>query len=342
MRVLWLDILKGYAMLMVIYAHVENRSVGMMSFFAPVFLTAFFFSSGYTFNPKKSFPKFLCGKVYGLLIPWFLLAALNIVATHLITFNEPIPLKQQFIELLLQNGTSGNRLWFIAAIFEIYIIFYWVVKSFKFDKPYFFIGLIMVLLLSSFAFEKFGITDLYWHIQSLGAGCFWVGVGYLARQYDWCNKLFVFLSRRSIKIAIVAVYLAVVAGEAYFLDNTYIAFSNFGISLGLYFLTSFLGLVSLLLLSKWREELPGKFWILFVGRNTLLYFALHGKVLSLLHMVLGKVGFFQPFLSESQVIVPGLIVMVCSILLVVPVYLIDKYFPVLSGKGFKKSITPRK
>ena len=68
LRLKWLDISRGLAFLMVIYSHLEYKENMIMRYFSPMFLTMFFFVSGYLFKEKCSFQKVLEQRTRTLLL----------------------------------------------------------------------------------------------------------------------------------------------------------------------------------------------------------------------------------------------------------------------------------
>lgn len=72
-RILWLDVSRGLAFLMVVYSHLEYTNDSVMRYFSPVFLTTFFFVSGYLFKEKCSFSKVFEQRTRTLLLPFLAL-----------------------------------------------------------------------------------------------------------------------------------------------------------------------------------------------------------------------------------------------------------------------------
>lgn len=69
-RINWIDASRGLAFLMVIYYHLSTRNIGgMVPYFSPVFLTTFFFVSGYLTKGNQSFEKVLEQRTRTLLVP---------------------------------------------------------------------------------------------------------------------------------------------------------------------------------------------------------------------------------------------------------------------------------
>ena len=76
-RLKWLDIARGLAFLMVIYSHLKYKDDMVMRYFSPMFLTMFFFVSGYLFKENCSFTKVLEQRTRTLLLPFLTLGGGN-------------------------------------------------------------------------------------------------------------------------------------------------------------------------------------------------------------------------------------------------------------------------
>lgn len=76
-RLKWLDIARGLAFLMVIYSHLKYKDDMVMRYFSPVFLTMFFFVSGYLFKENCTFSKVLEQRTRTLLLPFLTLGGGN-------------------------------------------------------------------------------------------------------------------------------------------------------------------------------------------------------------------------------------------------------------------------
>lgn len=336
-RLKWIDILKGYLMLMVIFSHIEFHPYGIMEYFGPVFLTGFFFTAGYTFNAKNNFKEFVTGKVIALLIPWFLLASINIFATKIITFNEKISLRQQFIDLLLQKGTGGNILWFIAAMFLSCLIFYFLFIILYKKNPLLLIGVLFILIVINFIFSKYGIfQNLYWHLNVIPDACFWMAIGKVFKEYG-C-KMISFFVKYKYKLLIfnITIYILIIR---FVLKNKYISIRDYGNSLFLYFLVSFIGILIMINLSIATERIKvaNKF-LIFTGCNSMLYLGFHGKIYSVLNLIFYKIIKIMQVeeLSYIFILITSIIfVLLIVLILIYPIKFINKYIPILAGEGYK-------
>lgn len=78
-------------------------------------------------------------------------------------------------------------------------------------------------------------------------------------------------------------------------------------------------------------------FLLFVGANTLFYFAFHGKVYSLLQTIAAKVfaigGFEHSMWTDTSL--GFVITLLDALILILPAMFVNRYTPWLLGKGFK-------
>lgn len=82
-RLNWLDSMRGLAFLMVIYYHLSTRSAGgIVLYFTPVFLTAFFFVSDYLTKSGMPFGKVLEQRTRTLFVPLLISLDALLVQTY--------------------------------------------------------------------------------------------------------------------------------------------------------------------------------------------------------------------------------------------------------------------
>ena len=133
-RLDWVDALKGFAILTVIYIHnlfSETPDVYFIpgKLFSAFHLTLFFMAAGFFFSPfrLKSFPVFLKRKAKTLLFPYVLWGviigyAVNILRSMLGT-EFTMNWRSELLGAL--TGTRGAlSSWFVLVLFEIYLIEY--------------------------------------------------------------------------------------------------------------------------------------------------------------------------------------------------------------------------
>lgn len=125
LRLPWLDIAKGIAMVAVVFSH-EFASVKIMVLFCNSFmLPLFFMCSGYCISPRKYiFVDYIRKKIQNLLIPYLLLGLLvSFLQVFTNGFNE-------IINNVMENLFSWQTLWFLPVLFIADIISYYVETKF--------------------------------------------------------------------------------------------------------------------------------------------------------------------------------------------------------------------
>lgn len=294
-----------------------------MRYFSPVFLTTFFFVSGYLFKENCSFLKVFEQRTRTLLLPFLLLGMIMIILSQILTFNEKVPFVDELKGLIFQNGTN-QLLWFIAALYVYSLIFYWIERFSQGTKGLLLISVLLFVLNWLYTFLKF--PALPWHITSFGFACFYMGVGKLYRKQE--ERINQWIGRRYVIVSLLILYIVLItlfdlrisfAGGKYMID---------ALSLTLP------GLAIMIYVSK--HIFDNSRFLLFVGANTLFYFAFHGKVYSLLQTICHKVIPTDiSSISEVEDAIAIIIVLLDALILILPARFVNRYCPFLLGKGFK-------
>lgn len=102
------------------------------------------------------------------------------------------------------------------------------------------------------------------------------------------------------------------------------------------YILSFIGITAVIMIAK---LVSSNRYINYVGQNTLIYFALHGKAYSLIQTILKKAagGVYAMILRNTVLssIFALLFALLLSVLLIIPALIINKWFPFIMGR--KKS-----
>lgn len=323
-RINWLDTTRGLAFLMVIYSHLFYRNDDIMKFFSPVFLTTFFFVSGYLFKEHCSFSKVLEQRTRTILLPFLTLGGVMILLSNILTFNEKVPILDEIKGLLFQNG-ENQLLWFVAALYVYSIVFYWVERLCKSNIQL--LSVCVILFLLNVVYSRYlDGPSIPWHISSMGYAIFYMGLGKLYRYKELVFDSYI---RKWHLIPLVMVYVAII-----YIFDLHISFAGSDFAIDAIFITV-IGLVIMIYLCKWYCE--NNKLLLFVGSNSLFYFAFHGKVYSLLQTIVAKIlSVSQYTLSPLEFNIMGfLIVLLDALILIVPTMFVNRYIPQILGKGFK-------
>lgn len=247
-----------------------------------------------------------------------------ILLSNLLTFNDKPPLLDEIKGLLFQNGTN-QLLWFIAALYVYSLVFYWV-KRFSRNADVLMAVCSMLFVLNAIYSHWLKGPSLPWHIMGSGYACFYMALGKYYKHHE--RKIDAFFGWRSL-LLIAVVYMG------------FITFTEFSCSFSgsKYIIDSIiLSVMSLILgVAVSKRFFQDSRFMLFVGANTLFYFAFHGKGYSLLQTVAERVmsamSVDHTFWIDE--VLGFAIVFLDALLLVIPAMLVNKYCPWLLGKGFK-------
>jgi fucose 4-O-acetylase-like acetyltransferase len=330
-RIEWVDIVRGMAFMMVLYSHLKYCNENLMYYFSPVFLTTFFFISGYLFKSNFSFKQLLEQRLRTLLLPFFIFGFVNIILSQLITFNEHTSFISDLVDFLLQIRGRNDALWFIAALFIMNFPFYFMIKYSKNIRSLIICASILFILSTVYMYYL-KLPVLPWHIQFIGFGCFYMALGYSYKQYE--KKVTVFLEKKEIFWLSLLFYISILFVFQSFFQRSNISFGGSFYIVDALVLT-ILGISIMLKFAK----MGGVKLFSFIGANSLCYFALHGKIYSLLQTIIEKV--FMRFSFTHSTLIDfflGIGVTVLDVLiLIIPIMIINKYMPFILGKGFKFS-----
>lgn len=321
-RIPWVDVSRGLAFLMVIYSHLPQCEINVMRFFSPVFLTTFFFVSGYLYKSGKSFSYVVEQRLRTLLLPFIILGLIMIGMSQLLTFNPPVSFKDQLKGMFLQNG-DNQILWFIAALFIYSILFYFVDFLCKNVKT--------LLIVATLFFVLNCITLHYlhletiWHFGTFGFACFYMALGRAYKEYE---ERIDRIMKWWMLLVLILIYISIVV----ILKEKINFFGSKSIFDSM--ILTVLGLIIIITISK--KYLLNSRILLFVGANSLFYFAFHGKVYSLLISV-GERFSYQLFHPENlwiKAIVAFSIILLDVIILIPPSMFVNKYVPQMLGRRF--------
>lgn len=343
-RIVWVDIAKYICIMFVMLTHLESSTEPLRALFSPFFLTLFFFCSGYVYKADNSFGKFFVKKVKQLFVPWLILSTANILMSQILSFNEHKPLAEELFWNYLQIRGMDDGVWFVAALFVAFVPFFFFIKWYQ-KKSYSLkraglligIGFILSFLSNLYGYVMdptilpWGSVALPWHIEYIFIAMFYMLMGYLFRHL-FENKFDIW-NTTAFRFLLWAVYVAVICVDHCYSGN------NVFLRIVLGYTSSILGIGAVISVCKILK--PNKY-ILYIGQNSLLCFALHGKVYSLIQTVLKKFAGKLYFAILDNVLASSvfaiLFTFVLSFILIVPIYIINHYFPFVIGRPYRKNV----
>ena len=234
----------------------------------------------------------------------------------------------EFFWNFLQIRAHGDGLWILAALFVAFIPFYFFVKwgnPLKACVTAVILSVVSVLYTHMFPahFLPWGSSMLPWHLEYMFQAMMWMILGYYFRIYG--EKIFDRYNTVINRIAVWVLYLV----AAYIPDSI----GGGYLSIPLSYIRSTLGIIAVMCICK---IIKSNRYIQYVGANTLLYFAIHGKFLALIQSLLSKFagGFYSACLSNdfASSALAIVITFILSVVLIIPSKLINRWVPWAIGK----------
>lgn len=243
--------------------------------------------------------------------------------SQVLTFNSKVPFADEVKGLLMQNG-ENQILWFIAALYVYSVVFYcierWSGNTLKL------LIICSLLFILNGLWAKMGIPKMPWHIGAIGCACFYMGLGKWYKDNEQIIERLI--DNKWVALLALTLYVSIIA-----LFDLHVSFGGGRWIVDAWSVT-IPGLIVMLYISK--HCFQNSRFLLFVGANSLFYFAFHGKVYSLLQTICHKVmasGTTESAIVELQV--AFCIVILDALILIIPAIFVNRYCPFLLGKGFK-------
>ena len=139
----------------------------------------------------------------------------------------------------------------------------------------------------------------------------------------------------SIGLLVTMIVYSAIAYVNYCYTKTIVSINAYNANICIWYVLSILGILAAVYSIK---KIPNNKFLSFIGTNSILYYCMHGKVLSILEAILSKVGVYNvvcgKIIGEIFSVV-GISICV-SIILIIPCIIINKYFPFIIGREYKK------
>ena len=302
-RIEWIDMAKGYGILLVIYAHLGRDSLWtwMYSFHLPLF----FFLSGYVFNGQRKFGEFVQKKCKAILVPYFCLGIPMVMFQILLLINAgKFSLKECLWlvkSLLLQERFW--TLWFIACLFCLNLLLYALFRVCK--KEWMVSAVSVIMPIMGLCYYKYGGRPLPWNVDVCAMAIPFFYVGYACKKYG--QMIEERLKEKSVWAVsfVICASINIVCWKLS-LDETGLGLeifqSNYGNPVFTY-IAAFAGIFCLILWSKTFIIPPIKY----IGENSMLYYVWHQTIfIPIAQKILDEIGII-PFKWLSLIIIVGLI-----------------------------------
>lgn len=284
-RILWVDFLKGIAILWLIIYHFYFFS--WLRSPVPVF----FFLSGLFFSEVKPFGAFVIKKAKALLIPLLFFFVLG-VATYALNSlvqgeSYSFPALWRFATLIpadakVTNPLGVGAIWFLASLFEVYLIYY-LLNLISNNMWWLLIASVLLFFVSSVTMQIYGNGSLFYLFYSCGFVIYFVVADLLKNKMLYEN------------IPLWILFLSVVAYSVRFISYTLTDSIGGGILLRINGPVSMFGLIFILVwfckhissISFLSNSRSFNF-MLYEGRNSLTILGTHMLIMGVAGFVLER------------------------------------------------------
>ena len=315
-RKVWLDLLRGTAVLFVIFGHIAKSERLFFSVTSPIKIPLFFMISGYLFGRKLGSAKsFFMSLLRHVVIPWMVLSLLWARIPY-----EMIRGKWSNIPGLIYDYLSGKELWYMPCCIVAEILFFLLLKLIR--NKWILSAVVFGVAAGGYILSLNGLGD-FMLVNVACTSQLFLLLGYLFRENEYSI-------REKLRIWMVAAGTALYIGlcalsQIYYPDGLIDAHHNKYDNI---FLAAAMILVGNLLLFRVAPHLPKLRWLVFVGQNALVFYILHYYI---------RIG-LDKGLSMMKIHLPdnllGYLIemLIVCLLLTVVAYLIGRFIPWAAGK----------
>jgi fucose 4-O-acetylase-like acetyltransferase len=323
----WIDLAKFISIFLVILFHTPPSISGTIAgvSLSHIHLPSFFFYAGLLFGFSKhpSFIRFVKHRSRQLLIPYFFFFFLFylfwlVVGKNLSSPEErAIPFYQPLIEYLYGRPFLVDwPLWFIAALFSLQCIFYLFRKINRTIS-------VVILFSLSFLPHLIDLSHAPWMLDSVCDFIFYYGIASLYKK-----EFFHFMEMKS------RFYIGFISLIIHFICNFQLLEKpNEYLAVPLHLLCSLSLIVPLFILIKAftdHRRIPKI--IKYMAANTIILLACHTYGISLFCILITRVMHTNDDFFDGQYGLKLTLAIGVTILMWVPVYIINRYFPFIIGK----------
>ena len=320
-RIEWIDVMRGIAMIMVIYGHIDGNShIGQFMYMFHV--PAFFFISGYLFNPQLSIKEHIKKRVCRLLVPFILFGTTMILinwCVHIILGLQYDAL-HYIKDMIFQVRGTDSRIWFLPCLFlaECIMVIIFAIKNIYLRMTLF--GLVILFgWLNIFLFHK----DLPWYPDTAAVAISLMLIGYFLKSWKRNNLL---LKCGTFVIS------AFVCISVYFFNLKFgysidMVMNHYG-NVVLFYCGAISGIVLLMNISNILNVKLLKY----IGKNTICFLCLNTIAIKIVEKGLSLLMMISQISSFHKIFVYPWIVTILVIVILIPSsYLINKFIPFYVG-----------
>lgn len=323
-RIEWIDALKATALIFVIFGHILLDGSAFFVITSPVKIPLFFAVSGYLFSIKDgSFKPFLLRLLKTRAVPWFILSFVALKVIYAMV-SKQFDAACEYLYVF----ASGIQLWYIPCCIIAEIILFFIIKY----SPKFSVTVVIMLALSAAGYLMAinGKGD-FAKVNTALISQFFLLIGLVMRKMRDSEKE---IPRWAVWL-MTAVYAVMVA-------VSFIRYpgKTFSVSYNDYysvFVCGTLIVCGIALMFYFAPKLKYPKFLLYIGRNTLVIYIMHGYFLGITDKFFDMSEVFDSRILRA-VVGTVLICAVCALI----AFFINKYLPFVVGAKRKDRIKIKK
>lgn len=332
-RIVWLDMLRGFAMVCVILGHPESMSEELEIWIYSFHMPLFFMVSGMTFRYSKYHSCLRCIKEQAkrLLLPYLCLYLVNIPLWYInwrVLGDSDVSIQTLLLGILPSDQNlvkmPNGALWFLPALFAT-AVGYWLICDFNAKGKVPLSTSIIACFLAGLFISEFVDIRLPWHLQEVMLFMVFFHIGNML--FEKALELKDAIEDDAHSNVVVAVALACIA------IGTWAAFANGKISLAdndynvmALALTSSLGISIGVALMFMRMPANGP--LEFIGKHSLAFLGFHVPLMRFFEQLPLTSGFAAAHSFWFALII--------VFLLIPTVYVIERWLPFLVGRPYRR------
>lgn len=272
-HLLWIDLIKGIAVILVVIGHNLQDEMILFKIIYSFHVPLFFLISGYCFNIREldTFSSIIKKKSIALLKPYYILGAISAIIYSIYINNSITVLKTYYFCNRKQMGGEtpfNTPLWFLPCLFGVTILYYLL---FKYTKK-----LVTCIFVCVFAFIGYIVKDKYFVPYSLDSGFYYL-IFFATGNYLRNGKIGNVIRDTKISYAMISMIIFLSQIFTIIYDIEFNAFFSFIYS----FVLALSGIYICYYISKALSSRSLNFLsrtISYLGKNSLLMMALHNPV----------------------------------------------------------------
>ena len=324
----WLDFTRGICAFCVLLAH-NTTQLEIISLYNPYFLMLFFFISGYLFKVKTT-KELIKGLLNGLVLPYFILNLIlffiGFDILHAFLDNNYAYISNRLLDIL-----TGKELWFVSCLIIVrvyFILLYLISKYFGcWNKITITLVNIIAIFFIYFVHSHPANKPLFWYVDTAFYSLGYFGLGYVFKNSKFELKITKY--NKLVASVFLIIYVLISYYSQLNCNVEFHVYTNEFASPLYFIIMSILGIFIMIYFSRCFENSDNYVtrYIIALGRNSLLLFALNGKTSQL-------VMYFLSFCVEAlpHVVYVFLNCIIQGAIILCFAYFVNKYIPQIVGK----------